>query len=203
VITFTYKFAQTLSFLYFKLFHRINIIGIENIPISGPFILASNHLSFLDPPAVGCKVNRNLHYFARSSLFVGPLGFLIRRLNSIPVNRDQLDFKTLKTTLKVLKDGHPLLVFPEGTRSLDGKISSGKKGIGLLVKKSKCPVFPVRIRGTFEILGKGKIFPRIGRKICLSYGKELSYEDLTAKCEDRSEIYDLISERVIRAIKKL
>ena len=96
MITFTYKSAQILSFLYFKLFHRIKIIGIENIPISGPFILASNHLSFLDPPAVGCKVNRNLHYFARSSLFVGPLGFLIRRLNSIPVNRDQLDFKTLK-----------------------------------------------------------------------------------------------------------
>ena len=203
MITFTYKSAQILSFLYFKLFHRIKIIGIENIPISGPFILASNHLSFLDPPAVGCKVNRNLHYFARSSLFVGPLGFLIRRLNSIPVNRDQLDFKTLKTTLKVLKDGHPLLVFPEGTRSLDGKTSSGKKGIGLLVKKSKCPVYPVRIRGTFEILGKGKIFPRIGRKIFLSYGKELSYEYLTAKHENGFDTYDLISERVIRAIKNL
>ena len=169
MITHTYRIAQYFSFLYFKIFHRFEITGIENIPISGPFILASNHLSFLDPPVVGCKVNRNLHYFARSSLFVGPLGFLIRRLNSIPVNRDQLDFKTLKTTLKVLKDGHPLLVFPEGTRSLDGKTSSGKKGIGLLVKKSKCPVYPVRIRGTFEILGKGKIFPRIGRKIFLSY----------------------------------
>ena len=203
MITHTYRIAQYFSFLYFKIFHRFEITGIENIPISGPFILASNHLSFLDPPVVGCKVNRNLHYFARSSLFVGPLGFLIRRLNSIPVNRDQLDFKTLKTTLKVLKDGHPLLVFPEGTRSLDGKISSGKKGIGLLVKKSKCPVFPVRIRGTFEILGKGKIFPRIGRKIFLSYGKELSYEYLTAKHENGFDTYDLISERVIRAIKNL
>jgi 1-acyl-sn-glycerol-3-phosphate acyltransferase len=203
VITHTYRIAQYFSFLYFKIFHRFEITGIENIPISGPFILASNHLSFLDPPAVGCKVNRNLHYFARSSLFVGPLGFLIRRLNSIPVNRDQLDFKTLKTTLKVLKDGHPLLVFPEGTRSLDGKTSSGKKGIGLLVKKSKCPVYPVRIRGTFEILGKGKIFPRIGRKIFLSYGKELSYEYLTAKHENGFDTYDLISERVIRAIKNL
>ena len=203
MITHTYRIAQYFSFLYFKIFHRFEITGIENIPISGPFILASNHLSFLDPPVVGCKVNRNLHYFARSSLFVGPLGFLIRRLNSIPVNRDQLDFKTLKTTLKVLKDGHPLLVFPEGTRSLDGKTSSGKIGIGLLFKKSKCPVYPVRIRGTFEILGKGKIFPRIGRKIFLSYGKELSYEYLTAKHENGFDTYDLISERVIRAIKNL
>lgn len=203
MITFTYKTAQILSFLYFKLFHRINITGIENIPTSGSFILASNHLSFLDPPAVGCKVNRNLHYFARNSLFIGPLGFLIRRLNSIPVNRDQLDFKTLKVTLKVLNDGHPLLVFPEGTRSLNGEITSAKKGIGLLVKKSKCPVYPVRIRGTFEVLGKGKIFPRIGRKISLSYGNELSYEDLTASSENDSEIYDLISERVIEAIRKL
>ena len=145
MITITYRIAQYLSLFYLKSFHRFEVNGLDNIPNKGSFLLASNHLSFLDPPALGCKVNRNLHYFARDSLFVGPLGFLIRRLNSIPVNRGQLDLGTLKHTLSVLKSGEPLLVFPEGTRSLDGSLGLPKKGIGLLVDKAKCPVIPARI----------------------------------------------------------
>ena len=82
MITSTYRIAQYLSLFYLKSFHRFEVNGLDNIPNKGSFLLASNHLSFLDPPALGCKVNRNLHYFARDSLFVGPLGFLIRRLNS-------------------------------------------------------------------------------------------------------------------------
>ena len=122
-----YRSAQFLSYAYYRLFHGFAAEGLENIPKDGPFLLASNHLSFLDPPALGCLMPRNLHYFARDSLFKGPLGMLIRALNSIPVNRSQLDLATLRTVLKVLKDGHPLLVFPEGTRSEDGSLGEGKK----------------------------------------------------------------------------
>ena len=96
MISLTYRIAQSLSYLYLKIFHGLNIIGLENIPKQGSFILACNHASYIDPPAVGCRVNRNLHYFARDSLFVGPLGFLIKRLNAIPVNRDRMELKTLK-----------------------------------------------------------------------------------------------------------
>ena len=126
MITFTYRIAQFLSFIYLKAFHRFEVTGLGNIPKNGSFIMASNHMSFIDPPALGCLVNRNLHYFARDSLFVGPLGFLIHRLNAIPVNRGQLDLKTLKLTLSVLKRGNPLLVFPEGTRSTDGRVGRAK-----------------------------------------------------------------------------
>ena len=83
-----YQLAQLFSFLYFKIFHRFEVNGLNNIPVSGSFILASNHLSYFDPPALGCKLPRNLHYFARNTLFVGPLGFLIRNLNSIPVGHN-------------------------------------------------------------------------------------------------------------------
>ena len=69
------------------------MLGIDNVPKKGAFILASNHLSFFDPPALGCKLPRNLHYFARDTLFIGPLGALIRSLNSIPVDREKLDLK--------------------------------------------------------------------------------------------------------------
>lgn len=197
----TYRLAQCLSFVYLKTFHRFEVNGLDNIPEDGAFLLASNHISFLDPPALGCKINRNLHYFARDSLFVGPLGLLIRRLNSIPVNRGQLDLRTLKLTLSVLNSGEPLLVFPEGTRSLDGNLGKPKKGIGLLIDKAKCPVVPARIRGSFEILGKGKIFPRLGRKLTITYGRLISYEELSSTSSQndrRTEISNLVMEAIRR-----
>lgn len=193
MISLTYRTAQILSFLYLKIFHRLEIYGLDNIPSTGSFILASNHLSFIDPPALGCRVDRNLHYFARDSLFFGPLGFLIRKLNSIPVNRDQLDLKTLKHTISVLKAGNPLLVFPEGTRSRDGNLSDAKKGIGLLIKKAKCDVLPVYIDGSFEILGKGKCFPRLGKKLKIYYGEIITYKSLAERGDlSHQEISDFV-----------
>lgn len=158
-------------------------------------------MSFIDPPALGCRVNRNLHYFARDSLFVGPLGFLIHRLNAIPVNRGQLDLKTLKLTLSVLKRGNPLLVFPEGTRSSDGRVGRAKKGIGLLVSKAKCDVLPVRIAGSFEILGKGKLIPRFGRKLSITYGELIPYGSLPFGKDEKP--HQLISDFIIKRISGL
>ena len=197
-----YKFAQLTSFLYFKLFHRFEVSGLQNVPKEGAFILASNHLSFFDPPALGCRLPRNLHYFARNSLFSGPLGLLISNLNSIPVNRDQLDLKTLKTVLRVLSLGHPLLVFPEGTRSVNGQLSDGQRGVGLLVAKSMVPVLPAKIVGTFEILGKGKTIPRVGRKLKVSYGSLLDFNKLDPG-RSTDHRYDLISQRIMSAISEI
>jgi 1-acyl-sn-glycerol-3-phosphate acyltransferase len=202
VISPTYRIAQRFSFFYFKVFHRFQTIGLDNVPSQGPFILASNHLSFLDPPALGCKVNRNLHYFARDSLFNGPLGFLITRLNSIPVNRGQLDLSTLRSTLNVLKNGDPLLVFPEGTRSTDGTLGVAKKGLGLLVLKSRCPVLPVRIRGSHEILGKGKFIPRVGRKLSITYGSLISFDSFS-NMSSESDKYERVSHFVMDEIDQL
>ena len=197
-----YKFAQFTSFLYFKLFHRFEVGGLQNVPKEGAFILASNHLSFFDPPALGCRLPRNLHYFARNSLFTGPLGILISNLNSIPVKRDQLDLKTLKTVLRVLNMGHPLLVFPEGTRSVNGQLSDGQRGVGLLVAKSMVPVLPAKIEGAFEILGKGKLVPRVGRKLKVNYGSLLDFNNLDpGKSTDNR--YELISQRIMSAISEI
>jgi len=201
-VTLFYRFAQLLSWLYFKFFHRLEVIGLEKIPSSGSFILASNHQSYFDPPALGCKLPRNLHYFARDSLFFWPLGFLIRNLNSIPVNRSQLDLATLKRVLKVLQQGDPLLVFPEGTRSPDGQIHSGKKGIGLLLAKSQTDVLPARIRGGNKVLGKGMLIPRIGRKLVVSYGPIIRFEELDPGKSDPLR-YETIANRVLDVIGKI
>jgi len=196
----TYRLAQFLSYCYLKCFHRFEVKGLGNVPPKGGFILACNHLSYLDPPAVGCRIPRNLHYFARDSLFFGPLGLLITKLNSIPVNRDQLDLGTLRKVLSVLKGGQPVLVFPEGTRSPDGTLQKSQKGLGLLVHKSGVPVLPARLHGSFEILGKGKLFPRIGRKLYLNIGSPILSEKLSFDSSDR---YQKISDLVMHEIEGL
>ena len=196
----TYRLAQFLSYCYLKCFHRFEVNGLGNVPPKGGFILACNHLSYLDPPAVGCRIPRNLHYFARDSLFFWPLGLLITKLNSIPVNRDQLDLGTLRKVLSVLKGGEPVLVFPEGTRSPDGTLQKFQKGLGLLVHKSGVPVLPARLHGYFEILGKGKLFPRIGKKLYLNIGSSISSEKLSFDSGDR---YQKISDLVMREIERL
>ena len=201
-MSFFYRFAQLVSWLYFRIFHCLEVKGAHNIPSTGPFILASNHTSYFDPPAIGCKIPRNLHYFARDSLFFWPLGLLIRNLNSIPVNRSQLDIATLKRVLKVLKSGDPLLVFPEGTRSPDGKLGVGKKGIGLLMAKSQSDVLPAKVVGGFQVLGKGMLIPRIGRQLVVTYGPLLRFENLDPGKSDPNR-YETIANRVLDAVGKL
>ena len=197
-----YRFAQYLSWFYFKAFHRLEVHGIKNIPQSGSFILASNHSSYFDPPALGCRLPRNLHYFARDSLFFWPLGLLIRNLNSIPVNRSQLDIATLKRVLKVLKGGDPLLLFPEGTRSADGNLGEGKKGIGLLLAKSQVDVLPARVTGGNKVLGKGMLFPRIGRKLVVEYGTLLKIDTLDPGKSDTNR-YEIIANKVLAEINRI
>ena len=196
-----YRVAQTISYTYFRLFHGFRVQGLENIPKDKPFILACNHLSFFDPPAIGCKIPRNLHYFARDSLFFWPLGLLISSLNSIPVNRGQLDLGTLRKVLKVLKNGHPILVFPEGTRSEDGELQEPQKGLGLLVAKSSVGVIPARIYGSGKAFGKKHLIPRIGRKIYINIGVEISFDD--PKDVKSKKNYLEISTTVMSAIEKL
>ena len=196
-----YRAAQVISYTYFKIFHGFSVKGLENIPEDKPFILACNHSSFFDPPAIGCKIPRNLHYFARDSLFFWPLGLLIGKLNSIPVNRGQLDLGTLRKVLRVLKNGHPILVFPEGTRSEDGKLQAPQKGLGLLVSKSSVSVIPARIYGTDKAFGKKHLFPRWGLRIYLNIGPEISFsESVDVKSKKK---YLEISTVVMNAIETL
>ena len=133
--------------------------------------------------------------------------FLAPRVNNtefkfIPVNRSQLDLTTLKSVLKVISSGEPILVFPEGTRSIDGSLGHGKKGIGLLLAKSQTIVVPARVFGGNEILGKGMFVPRIGRKLVIIFGNPIEMKDLDP---GKSELnrYEIISTRVLDAISKL
>jgi len=128
-----YSICLTILRILFKILFHARARGEKNIPRRGPVLIAPNHVSFLDPVAVGTATHRQLHYMARDDLFIIPvLGWLIKRLNSFPVKKDRPDPEAIKEALRILKRGEALLLFPEGTRSPDGRLLPGQLGVGML-----------------------------------------------------------------------
>lgn len=197
-------YITTITFfkVVFKVFFRGKVVGLENVPKEGGLILASNHVSHLDPPFIAASANRHpVFSLARKTLFKkGIVNWFYKRLNMIPLDRERgSDLKALKTVFKRLEEGNILSLFPEGTRSLNGQPQSPKKGIGMIAHRSKAPVVPVRIFGSFEALQKGSKKPNWGQKITIVFGKPLhskEFEDCLKK-EDR---YQEISNRIMQAI---
>ena len=161
-----------------ELFH-CQFYGTENIPTQGPFIVASNHLSHLDPPLIGAAFRRReLMFMARKTLFKpGFWNFLLSRINVIPVDKENAsDTSAIRKALNVLKNGLGLVIFPEGTRSLDGRFGQAQPGLGFLACKSQVPVVPVRITGTFEILKKNSVIPDLHQTARIAIGQPILLE---------------------------
>ncbi|MFN3408245.1 MAG: lysophospholipid acyltransferase family protein, partial [Limisphaerales bacterium] len=137
--------------LLYATYFRWRVFHPERVPATGPVILAANHLSFLDPPLVGAGLRRPINYLARKTLFRYPgIGALLRSVNAVPVDRDGGSAAGLKEILDRLKRGGAIILFPEGTRSPDGRLQPARSGVGLAIIKSTAPVVPVRVFGTFE-----------------------------------------------------
>jgi 1-acyl-sn-glycerol-3-phosphate acyltransferase len=176
--------------------------------LQGPVILASNHASFLDPPLVGAGLHRAINYLARESLFRFPVvGWVLRNWNSVPVDREGGGAKGLKAILDRLLAGGAIILFPEGTRTRDGRLQPARSGIGLTVIKSTAPVVPVRVFGTFEAYGRHLIFPRPHR-VMVKYGQPMRFEALRAEAKVCSkprlkEIYQQVAAQIMAAIAKL
>ncbi len=161
----------------FDLFYRTEVAGLENVPADGPFLLASNHASFLDPPIVGSYMPRELTYFARKTLFQGRFGKLISDLNAIPIDRDgDSDLAAFRKVFAVLKNGGALLVFPEGTRSSDGQFGTARSGVGMIACRAKVPVLPVRIFGSYDIWNRTHKLPALHGSLGITVGKILPPE---------------------------
>jgi 1-acyl-sn-glycerol-3-phosphate acyltransferase len=135
-------------------FHRIRVEGRENVPPGGCLIV-SNHVSFMDPTTVGWAVGREMYYLGRKSLFKPPFwNWFLPMCNVLPIERDAHDVAGLRRIIKMLKEGHAILLFPEGTRSADGTPGAAEPGAGLVALKAEVPVLPVRVFGTFESLSR-------------------------------------------------
>jgi len=207
-MTWTYRIAQWLSRLASRGIYRTQVKNVEHIPLVGPVILASNHASLADPPLIGGSVPRAVNFLARDTLFQIPiLGWYIRKLNAVPVNRDGGGGAGLKAILDRLHNGAAILLFPEGTRTDDGRLKPARSGIGLTVIKSGAPVVPIRLHGTFEAWGRHKRFPGRGR-FRVVVGKPLYFESLRAEAKtcdkDRLKaIYQEIANTIMERIAEL
>ena len=169
--------------LLFTLLYRQRILGHRHIPATGPLLVVANHQSHLDPPAIGMAFRtRHLSFLARDSLFAVPLlGTLIRSLNSTPVARGTSDTAAIRTTLALLAQGRAVLVFPEGTRSLDGSLGEFKRGVWLLLSRARCPVLPVAISGSLGAWPRSRVLPRLlSPPITVHIGEPLAPETLLA-----------------------
>lgn len=155
----------------------------RRVPSTGPVLLISNHQSFFDPAIVGYGLSREVDYMARDTLFRHPLfGPLIRSVNAFPVKLGGLDISAIKETFRRLKAGRAVLLFPEGTRSPDGRIRQFKPGLALLARKANVPVVPVVIDGAFEAWPRKALFPRPLVTIHAAFAEPI-YPDQFAKYE--------------------
>jgi 1-acyl-sn-glycerol-3-phosphate acyltransferase len=171
-----YSIFKALFFLLFKIFLRFEIKGSENIPEKGGFILASNHLSNLDPIALGAACPRKLNFMAKDSLFRNSLfSWILERVGAFPLKRNSADPSALKEAITRLSKGEALVVFPEGTRRKGTSHNSAQPGVGFLVAKTNSPIIPSYIKGTDLVLPKGYKFIRL-RKISVYFGKQISLE---------------------------
>ncbi len=192
----------------FRFYFGWRVYNPERVPLNGGVILASNHASYLDPPLVGSGVRRGINYLARENLFRFPvMGWVLRQWQVVPVDREGGGAKGLKNILDRLLAGGAIIMFPEGTRTRDGKFQPARSGIGLTVIKSTAPVVPVRVFGTFEAYGRHMRLPR-PRRVAVKYGQPMLFEQLRAEAKVCSkqrlkEIYQQVADELMAAIAKL
>jgi len=178
-----YSLCCTFSFFVLKVFFSIKFYGRDNIPKKGAFILAGNHVSYLDPVALGVACPRRVNFMAKEELFSNYFtsGFM-HQIHCIPVKRNSRDITALKEAIRRLNKGEPVALFPQGGRVVEDE-QTFFGGAGFLAKKLNIPVIPAFIRGTDRVLPKGarrirfcRISVHFGRQMILK--KEMTYADM-------------------------
>lgn len=195
-----YKIASRIVAVIYRCCFKIRRIGLENLPESGGFLMCCNHLSNNDPVLIGCFLPVQVHFLAKKELFQNPLfGALLKSLGAIPLERGAADMAAIKESMRIMKSGKGLLVFPQGTRRRELRQRDFKPGSLTMAYRAKVPVVPVAITGAYRFRSEMKI----------TVGKQISVEELAEKIEQTPEqerngmlsnlIYDKIQELAAQA----
>ena len=164
---------------FYRLLFWYSVTGRENIPQTGGVIFSSNHLSYLDPVLWIIVIRRRIRFMAKQELFKHPLlGWFLRRMDVFGVERGSGDMAAVKTAIRVVRNGEILGLYPEGTRSKDGKPGRAKTGVALIAKAAKCDVVPA------AVICRGKLRPF--KRIRLVVGKPVSYQEIADRTPDNS-----------------
>lgn len=181
-------------YIWCKVYYRAEIIGLENIPKEGPLIFCGNHRTYLDPPLMVATAKRDMKFLAKEELYNNKfLAFLGWVFEAIPVKRDEKDVSAIKTSLKFLKSGQCIALFPEGTRNGLEKGEKVKDGVAFFAVRSGAKVVPCGIKGG----------NKENRKVTITYGKPLDYSEYkgTKDKEKLEEITEEIMDKIIELTK--
>jgi 1-acyl-sn-glycerol-3-phosphate acyltransferase len=197
-----YWTIYTLSKVVSRIFFRFRVLHQERLIQDGPALLAMNHQSYLDPPFAGSACKRDIYYLARKTLLKNRFfGWLLPKLNVIPVDQEGGDRSALKALIKLLRAGHCALVFPEGSRTLDGNLQPALPGVGFVIAKTLAPVVPMRIFGAHEALPRGGGKLRL-HPITIVIGEPIRFSEADLEPAGK-EMYQRLSDRVMSAIAAL
>jgi 1-acyl-sn-glycerol-3-phosphate acyltransferase len=197
-----YWFCRSLIIVVGRVFFRLRVVHRERMINHGPVILASNHESYLDPPLVGSVADRAIFFLARKTLLDGLFfGWLLPKLNVIPVDQEGNDRSALKALIRILRAGEGTLVFPEGERTVDGRLQPALPGLGFVIAKTLAPVVPMRIFGARQAWPRGGK-PVLFRPVTVVVGEPIHFTaaDLQPPGKD---LYLRLSQRVMDAIAAL
>lgn len=180
----------------YKIFYDFHIEGIENIPQDRPVVLASNHRSYADPVILTMPMKLPVSYMAKEELFHNKLfGWFIRKLGAFPVTRGAGDMSVIDDSINILRSGRNLVIFPEGTRSKDGKVGKGKTGVAMIAAKSGADVVPCGIVFEGEKL-------HFRSKLTLKFGKPIKAGELAVEGSSPRELKE-VKKRIMGAITEL
>ncbi|MFB7500448.1 lysophospholipid acyltransferase family protein [Streptomyces sp. NPDC056161] len=192
-----------------RLVFRPRTEGLEHVPASGAAIVAGNHLSFSDHFLMPAILKRRITFLAKAEYFTGPgvkgrlTAFFFRNAGQIPVDRSGKDAgqAAIREGLGVLRKGELLGIYPEGTRSHDGRLYKGKVGVAVMALKAGVPVVPCAMIGTFEAQPPGKVIPNVHR-VVIRFGKPLDFSRY-AGMEDEKTVLRAVTDEIMYAILTL
>lgn len=198
-----YYVARFSMLVALRVLERFRAYGGENVPAEGGCIIAANHASYLDPPALAASINhRVIRFMARDTLFASRIGhWFFTGIQCVALDRTRGDVAALRKGIGILKEGRVLALFPEGTRSLDGRLQEAKGGIGFLISKAEVPVVPAYVEGTFDAFPKGAKKVKPGR-VRVYYGAPIQPGEIAALGSGR-ESYEQIGKLVMSRIAAL
>ena len=201
-----YWIGFSCAWILFRIGFRLKVVGKSRIREAwkaGGVLIVANHTSYFDPPVIGVAYGKKTAFLARKTLFKkGFFAWLYPRLNAIPVDQERGDMTSLKRIIKELRNGNPVLIFPEGERSLDGQVKKGEAGVGLVIAKTKAPVLPMKVFGAYEALPRKSKVPKFFTQITVCVGEMIQFPEEQLAIKKR-EAYQDISDKVIEAIQAI
>ena len=195
-----YRWSHRITNFVCNLFGKLESYGNENIPRKGGALILSNHLSYLDPVIIGSAANRELHFMARHNSFEIPvIGSLIAAHNAYPVRRGTADRTALRHTISLLKSGKAVLIFPEGTRSVDGTLGKAHGGVSFIAHNAGVPAIPAYLKGTILPRNAKWIHPA---QLSVTFGSPIDFTAVR-QIADKRELYRRTGEQIMQEIANL